>query len=356
MTDLKIDFKLEKLYAGWIDFVFRYGEFELTESLSLVLNNPVEEICDLILKPDLVNKRKVTFWLEPHTFRFYFSKSEHLFNIEIFEADDFYRSKETHVLSISGSFNKIVRPLAMAVFVFMKFGGGKGTDLLEDSKLNSLADKLFEGYDKTQMAVGIFDQWADLYQQKYMDVEHYSDTLNTFCENVTKHHANLLELACGPGNVTKYILQRRPDFKILATDLAPNMVELAKKNNPSVETLILDCRQISALEQTFDGIMCAFCMPYISREDALKLINDAVNLLNEEGVLYISTMEDDYGKSGYQSSSKGDIMYMYFHEGRYLVNALEKRGMQILEIKRQAFPPVGEPTATDLVIISKKIS
>jgi len=41
--------------------------------------------------------------------------------------------------------------------------------------------------------------------------------------------AKVLELACGPGNITKCLLSKRPDLEILATDIAPNILELAKK-------------------------------------------------------------------------------------------------------------------------------
>ena len=41
----------------------------------------------------------------------------------------------------------------------------------------------------------------------------------------------VLEIACGPGNITKYISRLRPDFQITAIDLSPNMIELAKANN-----------------------------------------------------------------------------------------------------------------------------
>lgn len=35
--------------------------------------------------------------------------------------------------------------------------------------------------------------------------------------------------------------------------------------------------------------MCGFCLPYLSKEETEKLINDVSRLLNPEGVFYIST-------------------------------------------------------------------
>jgi trans-aconitate methyltransferase len=64
---------------------------------------------------------------------------------------------------------------------------------------------------------------------------------------ITKQDADILELACGPGNITQYIISKRSDFKILGTDLAPNMIELAKINNPSAQFQLLDSRDIRTI-------------------------------------------------------------------------------------------------------------
>ena len=84
--------------------------------------------------------------------------------------------------------------------------------------------------DRSQQAAAAFDKNAVLYQDRFMDFELYNDTFNLFCVHVLTENAHILDLACGPGNITKYLLQQRPDFKILGIDLAPKMIELAKVN------------------------------------------------------------------------------------------------------------------------------
>jgi len=177
--------------------------------------------------------------------------------------------------------------------------------------------------DKTKIAVEVFDKLAELYQQKFMDVSIYSESLDLFCKVLPKN-AEVLELACGPGNITSYLLKNRPDLKICGTDLAPNMIRLAKQNNPSAEFGIMDCREISRLEKKYDAIMCGFCLHYLSKEETIKLIQDALTLLNTGGFLYLSTMEDEYSKSGLRRGSTGDEIFMHYHEAAYLTEALEK--------------------------------
>ena len=208
--------------------------------------------------------------------------------------------------------------------------------------------------DKTKIAVDIFDKLAGLYQEKFMDVSQYHASLDIFCASVKKTDAHILELACGPGNITQYLLKQRPDFNILATDLAPQMIELGRKNNPTVDFQIMDCRAINQLTNTYDALMCGFCLPYLSKEDAIQLIADSSGILNPGGVLYLSTMEGDYNTSGLEKGSTGDELYMHYHEGTYLIDALEKNGFHIVKIER--LENSGQKgTSTDLIIIAGKL-
>ncbi|MEZ2440338.1 trans-aconitate 2-methyltransferase [Chitinophaga sp. RCC_12] len=206
--------------------------------------------------------------------------------------------------------------------------------------------------DKLQQAINVFDKRAVQYQDKFMDVALYHDSFDLFCNNIPKHEAAVLEIACGPGNITRYLLQQRPDIHVLGIDLAPNMLELARSNNPPAEFLLMDARDILQLNKLFDGIMCGFCLPYLSREEAVKMIGDTARLLAPGGVFYISTMEDDYARSGIQRSSAGDELYMYYHQADYLVNALEENGFKIMDLQRKQYPAADGSITTDLIIIA----
>ncbi|MEO8210204.1 MAG: class I SAM-dependent methyltransferase [bacterium] len=41
-----------------------------------------------------------------------------------------------------------------------------------------------------------------------------------------KKFKSILELACGTGRLTKYLIQSQPEAKIVATDLNPGMLQL----------------------------------------------------------------------------------------------------------------------------------
>ena len=154
-----------------------------------------------------------------------------------------------------------------------------------------------------------FETWnsiASLYEQKFMYLDIYNDTYDSFCKELTASNATILEIGCGPGNITKYLHSKRPDFIIDAIDVAPSMIELAQKNNPNANFKVMDCRQIHEISKKYEGIICGFCLPYLSDGDCLKLISDSYRLLTQNGILYLSFVEGDSAKSGFQVGSGGD--------------------------------------------------
>src|SRR5690606_40759568 len=68
-----------------------------------------------------------------------------------------------------------------------------------------------------------FDTWnniASIYQDKFMKLDLYNDTYNFICSFIDKPKAKILEIGCGPGNITKYLISKRPDFDVFGIDIA----------------------------------------------------------------------------------------------------------------------------------------
>jgi len=114
--------------------------------------------------------------------------------------------------------------------------------------------------DKTKIATAGFNKCAAIYQDKFMDVSLYHDSFDRFCNEIPID-AEILELACGPGNITSYLLEKHPNYKIHGIDLAENMIELAGANNSKAQFEVMDCRHIAEINRKFDAIMCGFCLP-----------------------------------------------------------------------------------------------
>lgn len=169
-----------------------------------------------------------------------------------------------------------------------------------------------------------FETWNNLasqYQEKFMDLDLYNHTYDYFLKKINQPKAKVLEIGCGPGNITQYILNKRPDFEIFGIDIAPKMIELARINNPSANFKVMDSRKINELNARYDGIISGFCLPYLSQKECKDLISNCYNLLNKGGVLYLSFVEGDPNQSNFISGIGGRV-YFYFPDLNELVAEL----------------------------------
>lgn len=208
--------------------------------------------------------------------------------------------------------------------------------------------------DKYQITFKTWNKIASLYQEKFMDIDLYNDSYDLFCKEIKRVNPPILEIGCGPGNVTQYLLNQRPDFKIKAIDVAPKMLQLAKQNNPSAEFEEMDARNIHTLKESFEGIMIGFCLPYLSKEDCNKLIKDSFILLNDNGLFYFSFIEGDYNNSGYETGSSGDQVFVYYHEEDYLKETLKQQDFEIIRIIHKEYPKGKDSRQIHTIIIAKK--
>ncbi len=207
--------------------------------------------------------------------------------------------------------------------------------------------------DHSQRAASVFNKLATEYQDRFMDTSFYHETFDFFL-NAIPSDGSVLELACGPGNITHYLLKKHPTLDILGTDLAPEMVRLAALNNPLAKFQVLDCREVIKLKMHFDAVMCGFVLPYISSQETQKLFKDVAAKLKPKGVFYISTMEGRYSDSGFRKGSTGDEIFMHFYDAEFLTETLRHNGFEILELKRINSTNSDGSAVTDLVIISVK--
>lgn len=203
------------------------------------------------------------------------------------------------------------------------------------------------------VSVQKFDEFASEYASRFMDIDSYIDSVDKFCELPSTKTPRILELACGPGNFTKYLRNKFPDSSILAVDLAPKMIEIAQKLLPDVSFRVMDVRDISSLKEMYDLIMCSFCLPFLSKADSRKLIADCSQLLNKGGKLYISTMEGDESKAGFEPTSFTGTSEVYFnyHRQTDIEEMFKAAGFNLTYIKRQEYKESDGTILTDMIFI-----
>ncbi len=187
-----------------------------------------------------------------------------------------------------------------------------------------------------------------------MNLDLYHDTYDIFCQLVQRSQARIFEIGCGPGNITKYLISKRPDFNIEAIDVAQNMIRLATENNPTAHFTVMDCRNLSTIESKFDAVICGFCIPYLSKNDCEKLIKDCSFLLESWGIFYGSLIEGDYAKSGFSVGSTGNKSYVYYYQADYLENLLKENGFDLVNLNCKSYSGALEASTSHMIYIARK--
>lgn len=176
-----------------------------------------------------------------------------------------------------------------------------------------------------------WNQLAGIYKDRFMDLDLYNHTYDCFSELLAGGQGHILDIGCGPGNITRYLLHKRPELHITGLDVAPAMLELAQHYNPKACFLQMDCRDLRTLKPGYTGIVCGFCIPYLSQEDIRVLLQDCERLLTDGGCLYISFVAGDYEASGYTTGSSGLSIFFYYHSPEYIRSELLQNGFLLVQ-------------------------
>jgi ubiquinone/menaquinone biosynthesis C-methylase UbiE len=208
--------------------------------------------------------------------------------------------------------------------------------------------------DRHKDTIDIYNVLAQAYEDKFMNLDLYDDTYDAFCELLPKQ-SQVLELACGPGNITKYFLSKRPDLSIVATDAAPAMVELASKNNPAALCMKLDYRDLPSQNKKVDAIICGFLLPYLSTNDCSSFFRDCAAILRPEGIAYYSFIEGDPSRSALETSSNGQhSIFVYIHDEKFITTTLRENDLEPIQILKKDYQKSAQHNDIHTIIIARK--
>ncbi len=195
---------------------------------------------------------------------------------------------------------------------------------------------------------------ASLYEEQFMELEIYNETYDFVCRQLTAAQTRVLDAGCGPGNISRQLLSRRADLEIDGIDMAANMIDLAKKNNPGATFTVMDARAIGTLTKKYDAVICGFLLPYLSADESAQLINDASGLLDANGILYLSFVAGDAEQSGFKLSSTGYRSYFYYHQADQVKTMLSESGFEALKVFNVNYEKSADTSEDHTIMIARK--
>jgi len=138
-----------------------------------------------------------------------------------------------------------------------------------------------------------FDQAAEFYDNQFTNTKVGIAQREQVWKSISKlkisTSAKVLEINCGTGEDAKRWKKRGND--ILATDISPGMLAIAKQRSPSIPFQQLDINFIDQLEGTYDTIFSNFGGLNCLNPDGLEsFLQQAKSKLNNNGNLILVIM------------------------------------------------------------------
>lgn len=173
----------------------------------------------------------------------------------------------------------------------------------------------------------VYKKYAEAFDKKIASLDLYHDSYDFLLEKI-QDDASILDLACGPGNVSQYLRRHRPRLEITGVDISEEMIDIARTKIPDGKFIVNDICEVQ-FNTKFDCVICAFGIPYLDLKETAQVIGKIRQTLNGNGCFYVSFMEG--GKDGYerQSFTGRDELFIYYHPQEAILEILDRQHLSV---------------------------
>lgn len=195
-----------------------------------------------------------------------------------------------------------------------------------------------------------YSKYSEQYDHTIGTLTLYDDNYKSFIENAPRKNS-LLDLACGPGNVSAFIQKILPEIKITCVDLSREMLDIVQSRLPEAEFFQSDIVNLSIPQKEYDLVVCAFGFPFITKEDIEIFAKQLGNFMHEKSQLYISSMKGDTSQFEKVSFGGDEKLLFHYHTKEHIVQAFNTNGYQLISYNEQDYPEQDGSVTTDMVFV-----
>lgn len=123
----------------------------------------------------------------------------------------------------------------------------------------------------------------DSFSWRYLEKPLIDKLFSKYLKKTTK----ILDAGCGTGRLLSYLTKSKVQPKnIVGVDFSPQMLSIAKENNPTVKVVESDLSLFKSTDK-FDLIICTHVMHYLDKVGYRKTLDNFYKLLATDGKLFI---------------------------------------------------------------------
>lgn len=206
-------------------------------------------------------------------------------------------------------------------------------------------------------SVATFDRNAARYAEKYFSLRDYDTYYQWLVAAIPAGPFRFLDLACGPGNVSAYLVAQRPEAQILCVDQAPLMLEQARHrlhDRPGVDVLLADCRDLGAVPAGFHAAAFFFGLSYFDDADAGRVLAELFRVMLPGAPLLLATVAGEPERSGMQVNAAGDRVHSFFRRQADIGSLVQTAGFMLAQSETIASPANASLQSEDVVLLAKR--
>ncbi len=193
---------------------------------------------------------------------------------------------------------------------------------------------------------------AEKYQKTIAELDNYNETFD-YLEEKLNDNNEILDLACGPANISSYLLKRK-SLNVTGYDLSDKMLDIAKTKVPRGTFFKQSIIDFNA-PQKFDAVINGFGLPYLNPIQAIQSLQNSVNVLNNKGFLYISFMEGEESKLERPSFNHDVEFLIFYHRLKVIEEILKDLKLTIIKKWKIDYLEEDGSITIDNIIIAQKL-
>lgn len=134
----------------------------------------------------------------------------------------------------------------------------------------------------------VFGKIAQKYADEYFDDDADFPYIARFLNDV-KPSGKILDLACGPGMLTKHLIDK--GLQAEGIDLSTDMIEIARQKVPQAKFQVMDMRQLDFPDEAFDGLLVTYGLIYIPSPQLPATLKELNRVLKPGGSIFMINQE-----------------------------------------------------------------
>ncbi len=94
----------------------------------------------------------------------------------------------------------------------------------------------------------VYQNYAEEFDKKIAGLTIYNASYDYLLRHI-EDDASILDLACGPGNVSQYFISRKPDLSITGVDISDEMIDIARSRIVNGKFIVKDICKVEFATQ-----------------------------------------------------------------------------------------------------------